>query len=136
MIAQPPTGLDDGMKFPKQRKRLQAIFHTVGYWDTCCQFFAGDQLGGMSSRSLRELVFVFSWTLEFRFFLFGPPNKAYLGKGKCTLVLDQTIEAVEDQARKRVQEITRTSASVKIGRIMEVFEVKVLPRSHLTIFSR
>jgi len=121
-LYEPPTKLDNGLKFPKQRKRLQRTFDEHWYWDTCCQFFAGDQLGDMGSRDPGELVIVFSWTLKFRFFLFGPPNKAYLGKGECTLVLDQTIEAVEDQARERVKEITRSSASVRIGRIMEPVE--------------
>jgi len=132
MIAQPSTKLDDETKFPKQSKRLQGIFNSDKYWDRCFPLSTSAKLEALDSG---ELVIVFE-TLKLQFFLFGPPNDSYLGRGECTLVLDQTIEAVEDQARKRVKEITRSSANPRIGRIMEVFEIKVMLRSHLTIFSR
>ena len=71
-----------------------------------------------------QLIVVFC-TREFRVFLFGPPNNTY--SSSCSMVagVSQTVEVIEEAARKYIKESTRSNADVKIVRVVEVFVLKL-----------
>jgi hypothetical protein len=118
----------------KLRVKLQETFHD-GLRKSPFRLSASDKLGDID---FKEHLIVVFWALEFQFFLFSHPTNTYFDKGKVTLELDQTVEAIEDAARKHVLDVAWLAAGtdVRFIRVMEVFEFKVPLESSLTTCSR
>ena len=75
--------------------------------------------------------------LNFQFFLFGRSSNTntitYSGRGRATAGANQTVEVIENAARKHIKDHARSNMDVRVIRVVEVFELVAPFQSYLTI---
>jgi len=106
------------------RKTLTQVFDD-DYREKCLQFSASDKLGEIE---LKTYLIIVCSSLELQVFLFGPSNSAntstYLGSREVIAAVGQTVEVIEEAARKHIKELTRSNVGVSIVRVVEVLELE------------